>query len=198
MRGWLICLPFVVLGTGCLGHIGMSAEDACAKGSARACDDLAEAAMKESAKPGIYLHYCERGGARSCLFAAGEIERSEGATPETAERLVALPQLACQRGVMGGCNLLGHYTKFYVRRCEYALKAVPLCGGAMPKEPLPEGYQAGVARVCGIAGVVMRMGTRIPAFNGRSYPPDLDRAKAMFTCACAAGSAFACAQKPGS
>src|SRR5205814_1069282 len=103
--------------------------------------------------------------------------------------LISLPQRACRRGMMGGCNLLGHFAKHYVRRCDFALKAVPLCGGTAPKEPFPKGFEAEVARLCGIAGLVLRIGIRIPRLNGRSYRPDPERSRAMLACACAAGSA---------
>ena len=82
--------------TGCAGLFGLrSAEEACQKGVARACDDAAEAATKRAPAPGTYERYCDLGGAYACYRAASELERAKGAIPETAAQLVLLPQRAC-------------------------------------------------------------------------------------------------------
>jgi len=136
---------------------------------------------------------CDDGSAQACYDAASDLAQREGETPENAEQLISFAQRACDGGSTAGCNTLGHYANDYAGDCNVLL-TLTVCGGTQPvPQPLPAGWQANVARICGISGVVHSVGTRIPRLNGPSLTPDAARARAMFGCACTAGSRFACA-----
>ena len=119
----------------------------------------------------LAVKYCDLGGAEACYKAASTISNSQAETPETSKMIVKFGRLACHRGSLAGCNVMGHLARDYFQGCNSGIK---------------------VAVSCAFAGYLALEGLQLPPLAGAPVPKNPELAITLLKRSCLAGAKVIC------
>ncbi len=100
----------------------------------------------------INRRYCSYEGGESCFNLAYKLAWLEGETDVTAEEIVVSLQSACNAGTIGGCNILGHVSKDFIRLCEQTKPGDDTATGK--DDEVPAGAQSATRYLGAIEGAI--------------------------------------------
>ncbi len=161
-------------------------DQACARGHAGACDDLADryragrgVELDAARAASLYEQACDGGNARGCHMLGWLHQDGEG-VPVDRVYAAALYERACDAGFAAGCVNLGWSYQH---------------GAGVPADPAWAARLYEIACEQGNAGGCEWLGTRYHA--GEGVPRDVLRAAELFEVACDRGQASACVNLVG-